>query len=145
MSRAQTRVWSAAAGLLVANWAWQTHPVWTVAGAVLVIGAGAAMLWRRRAQLRAPGERTWLYRHYDRAGSPVYYGITNDYPDRCAEHAAGSWWWYLVDPARSTVQEFPNRPAALLAETRAIRSDCPPGNVQHNWRRGRRPVYGRAA
>src|SRR2546422_11443621 len=80
MSRAQTRVWSAAAGLLVANWAWQTHPVWTVAGAVLVIGAGAAMLWRRRAQLRAPGERTGLYRPYDRAGSPVYYGHNNDYP-----------------------------------------------------------------
>jgi len=132
MSRAQARAWSALFALLGLNWAWQTHPVWTVAGAVLAVAVGAWLARRRWAVLHRP-EPTWLYQHFFADGEQLYYGISNDYPARCSQHAAGSWWWCYVDPSRSTVQgPFPTRLAALRAETAAIRADCPIGNERHN-------------
>ena len=74
-------------------------------------------------------------------GSPLYYGISNRYDLRCAQHAEGSWWWPLIDPARSTCQTWPNRLAAERAEAAAIAADSPPGNTQHNGRW--RAQYGR--
>lgn len=124
----------------------------TAALVVLLAGltavAVAVFVWRRRrdaAELTAVGNPTVLYRHYllNRPdihwlldGSPIYYGISNRYDLRCAQHADDSWWWPLIDPARSTCQTWPNRLAAERAEAAAIAADCPPGNTQHNgqWR-----------
>jgi hypothetical protein len=114
------------------NWAWRSHPVALTICLALAALAPVAVWWGRRAWLRREGQRTVLYRHYMQAGRPIYYGITSRYDLRCGQHAEGSWWWPLVDPALSTCQEFPNRRAAELAEARAIAADCPPGNTQYN-------------
>lgn len=113
-------------------WAWQHHPATLIAAAVIT-AAAALGAWRARcAWLLREGEKTDLYRHYFNTGWPLYYGISNDYAARCGQHADESWWWYYVDPARSTRQTFPNRRAAELAEAAAIRRDTPIGNYQHN-------------
>jgi hypothetical protein len=134
MTRAERRVWSA--GVVVAGlaWAWQTHPVLLVAGLTLAATAAGLGLWARRAWLQRAGRPTVLYRHYTAGGRPLYYGISSHYGLRCAQHAEGSWWWPLVDPARSTCQTWPNRQAAERAERTAIHADCPIGNQEHNPR-----------
>lgn len=111
----------------------RTHPVAVAlaAFAVAALGAGAGLgkaRWRMRG-----GEPTDLYTHYFADGEILYVGISNRYDLRCGQHADDKWWWFYVDPARSTTQTWPNRQAALRAEEKAIRAACPIGNYQHNW------------
>lgn len=124
----------AAAVFVLLAYGWATHPVLTVLTVALAVAAAVALWLRRRQLLRAPGQRTWVYRHYDVTGQLLYVGITNNYRLRCEQHADTKHWWWRVDPQRSTTQEFPNRPAALLAEGLAIRAERPLFNVVHNRR-----------
>jgi hypothetical protein len=138
-TRVERRLWAAAAGVFGVWWAWQTHPAavvvtLAVAGPVAVLGWRARLAWRMRA-----GQATDLYRHYFADWVPasqpqVYYGITGRYGLRCAQHAESSWWYTLIDPAKSTCQTWPNRAAAEAAEAAAIRADCPIGNERGNLR-----------
>lgn len=113
-------------------WAWQAHPAGLIVCGTL---AAAATLgaWRARcAWLMRDGQKTDLYFHYFGDGTPLYFGISNDYAARCTQHADESWWFYYVDPSRSVKQTWPNREAALRAEAAAIRQWSPIGNYQHN-------------
>jgi hypothetical protein len=112
-----------------------------IIAAALVAAAGGVLVWRVRSRRAVRAgvvdlRPTVLYRHYMADGSRLYYGISNNYALRCAQHAESSWWWPLVDPARSTIQEWPDRRSAELAEAAAIRSHCPIGNTEYNHRFG---------
>lgn len=138
VTRRRVRRWAllAAVTALALRWAWTTDPALT-ALAVCLTATAALGCWRARcAWLMRSGQRTDLYKHYMADGTPLYYGISNHYAARCNQHADGSWWWFYVDPARSTRQTWPNRAAALHAERAAITRDCPIGNTEHNrlWR-----------
>jgi predicted GIY-YIG superfamily endonuclease len=136
--KASGRVYTALAVLGVLVWAWQTHPMWLVLGTVLAAVAAGAGLYLRRARLRRPGERTWLYRHYSHDGRLLYVGITSDYPRRCAEHARTSAWWEFADRSRSTCEALPSLAAARAAELAAIRRERPLFNGTGNGRTRRR-------
>jgi hypothetical protein len=69
---------------------------------------------------------TTLYRLFDQAGTLLYVGITEHWPARRRSHASAKYWWPEV--ARTTVEEHPDRDAALLAEARAIRTEQPRHN-----------------
>jgi hypothetical protein len=121
-----------------------------VLGTIAGLAVGALFVWRlldgwRERRMLAPGERTVLYQHWFRAdlvapyvaaGWPAetfgYSGISNAYRLRCAQHAESSWWYSLIDPARSTCQTWPNRRAALRAEARAIATYRGVGNQVGN-------------
>ena len=134
-TRFERRAYTLLAAAALVAWAWQTHPVWTGLAAAAAVTGGAGWVVRRRRALSAPGQTTWLYRHYDATGRLLYVGITNHYARRCEQHADEKAWWVLVDPGRSTTQEYPNRAAALLAEEAVIRSERPVFNIAHNGRR----------
>jgi hypothetical protein len=108
-----------------------------IIAAAVVVSAAGALVWRVRARRVTQGRvvdlrPTVLYRHYMADGTPLYYGISNHYEARCGQHAESSWWWPLVDPARSTTQTWPGRRQAELAEAAAIRAHCPVGNCEYN-------------
>lgn len=112
-----------------------------IIAAALVAAAVGALAWRVRSRRAVRAgvvdlRPTVLYRHYMADGTPLYYGISNHYEARCGQHAESSWWWPLVDPTRSSVQEWPDRRSAELAEAAAIRSHCPIGNTEYNHRFG---------
>ena len=79
---------------------------------------------------------TALYRHFDAEGRLLYVGITNNYARRSGEHAEDKPWWR--DVARSEVERYPTRKAALEAEKRAIIAEHPLDNDQHNGANPRR-------
>lgn len=129
----RTRVIGLAVTLFAVGWS--THPVWTSLAVIAAVSAVVGWWLLQREQLRAAGERTWLYRHWGWDGRLLYVGITNDYRRRCEQHADTKWWWPQVNPAWSTTQKFPNRLAALAAEKAAIRFERPVYNIAHNGRR----------
>lgn len=154
MSRRSRRTFkrrAVAAGIAagVFAWAWQTHPVALALTLTAAIATVALTLYGRRARheqkLNADGQPTVVYQHWFRkdliqpfldAGYPPawfgYTGISNSYTDRCEQHSADSWWWILIDPTRSAVTAYPNRYAALAAETALIAERCGVGNTQGN-------------
>lgn len=69
-----------------------------------------------------------LYRFFDMADQPLYYGITQHRRVRMAQHRKAPWW-----PQVAKVQEDPYacRADAELEERRLIRRDRPPHNVMH--------------
>lgn len=77
--------------------------------------------------------RTALYRLHDAEGVLLYVGITTDPDRRFAEHAAGKHWWPQV--ARKSVEWYPDRFAAEIAEEAAIKAKNPRHNVVHSGRR----------
>lgn len=81
---------------------------------------------------------TVLYRHYDRAGTLLYVGISNHYDNRTAQHTDDKPWWGEVDPERSEVETFPNRDLAETAELLAITQERPlfnyVGNEKNRYR-----------
>lgn len=150
------RATAAGAGIGVFAWAWQAHPL----GLALTLTAATAAVAltfyghraRREQRLNADGQATVVYQHWFRqdliqpfldAGYPRawfgYTGISNSYTDRCGQHAETSWWWILIDPNLSAVTTYPNRYAALQAETALIRERCGLGNTRDN------PAYRRQA
>lgn len=143
------RATAAGAGIGVFAWAWQAHPL-ALALTLTAATAAVALTFyghraRREQRLNADGQSTVVYQHWFRqdliqpfldAGYPRswfgYTGISNSYTDRCGQHAEGSWWWILIDPNLSAVTTYPNRYAALQAETALIRERCGLGNTRDN-------------
>jgi predicted GIY-YIG superfamily endonuclease len=75
---------------------------------------------------------TDVYRLYGRRGDLLYIGITNSTYHRFAQHAADKHWWSQVDPARTTVTQYPTRNQALRAEEYAIKAELPAYNKVHH-------------
>lgn len=77
----------------------------------------------------SPEDTTALYRWYDIDGQLLYIGISYDAVRRSYEHQRQSPWFREV--ARSEVEHFSTRTAALEAEREAITRECPKYNTQH--------------
>jgi prevent-host-death family protein len=73
---------------------------------------------------------TALYRFYDSAVAPLYFGIAVDPEARWRSHRRAPW-WALVDADRTQVDWFPDRAAASRAEAAAIKADSPRHNRTH--------------
>jgi hypothetical protein len=68
-----------------------------------------------------------VYRFFNQDGLVLYAGITQDFAKRWANHAATQIWWDQV--RRSTVDFYPNWPAASEIEGVSIAIDRPAYNV----------------
>jgi prevent-host-death family protein len=66
---------------------------------------------------------TALYRLFDAAGRLLYVGIACDPEQRFKSHASTAPWWPLVE--RKEIEWRPNRSAAELDETHAIKAEGP--------------------
>ncbi|MEV4521496.1 GIY-YIG nuclease family protein [Micromonospora tulbaghiae] len=75
---------------------------------------------------------TALYRLRNRDGQLLYVGITSSPGSRMSAHRREKPWWPEVDPARTTYQWLPNRPAAERAEVAAIAQEAPRYNLADN-------------
>ncbi|WP_432077794.1 GIY-YIG nuclease family protein [Streptomyces sp. YPW6] len=80
-----------------------------------------------------------LYRLRDAQRQLLYVGVTEDLEHRWVNHAAVKPWWPTV--ATRSVKWLPTRAHALIAEAKAIRSEKPLYNTQHNGKQ-RRSVAG---
>jgi predicted GIY-YIG superfamily endonuclease len=74
--------------------------------------------------------QTALYRLRGSVDDLLYVGISNDPLRRWSEHAGDKAWWPQV--AHFSLEWFPSRDQALLAEARAIRAERPLYNIAHN-------------
>ena len=75
-------------------------------------------------------KRTMLYRFFDKSGQLLYVGVSSVGPGRWKEHSKGRSWWHEV--VSSTIEHYPTRELALLAERSAIRNERPIYNKVHN-------------
>jgi hypothetical protein len=64
-----------------------------------------------------------LYKHYDAADVPIYYGISTDHEERQTSHRSFGEWMQFS--ARCEVEEFDTWHLAEAAERAAIREDVP--------------------
>lgn len=71
---------------------------------------------------------SFLYRLWDDAGYLLYVGVTSDLLGRFRTHHERQPWAWQV--AGHTVEEYPDRPSALAAETVAIRDERPRYNAR---------------
>lgn len=71
---------------------------------------------------------TTLYRCLDAQGCLLYVGISSSRLKRFSEHRVSKGWW--EDVTTITLEHFPDRLAAVTAETEAIRSEGPRHNGQ---------------
>lgn len=78
-------------------------------------------------------ERTALYRLFEADGDLLYIGISKNPRTRFEQHRDKHWWKYV---ALREIEWFEDRTAAERAEIRAIRTEWPLYNSQHNERRG---------
>jgi predicted GIY-YIG superfamily endonuclease len=74
----------------------------------------------------------FLYRLYDRTDALLYIGITNDPKARFKHHRRHKDWWPDVDQSKTRIDYFASRSAALDAEAKAIKTENPLYNDQHN-------------
>lgn len=89
------------------------------------------------------GDRTVLYRFYDRAGALLYVGISNEPHRRWAAHERDSDWWGSV--AVTHTEWYDTRTAAEGAEAEAIKRELPTFNRVHGqqpyrYKNGRFPA-----
>ena len=70
---------------------------------------------------------TILYRWFDAAGALLYVGISDSLASRTKAHARGSEWYPKA--ARSTLESFETREAAMAAEKKAIKTEGPQYNL----------------
>lgn len=70
-----------------------------------------------------------LYRHFDAKGKLLYVGISRNSGMRFAGHRRNSAWAHLS--TRMTVEMFPSRLAASIAELKAIENEKPLHNKAH--------------
>lgn len=84
---------------------------------------------------------TSLYRFFDAAGTLLYVGITNHLPRRLGQHGEDKPWF--AQASTVTVEHYPDRAAALTAETAAITGERPVYNVHHNQGRAQVAKRGR--
>jgi predicted GIY-YIG superfamily endonuclease len=73
-------------------------------------------------------ERTAVYRFFAEDAELLYVGITNDVGHRWKKHETEKPWWGEVQ--RQTVDWFPSRAQAIIAEAAAIRAEHPKYNIQ---------------
>lgn len=78
-----------------------------------------------------PPERTALYRCFDADDELLYVGISKDPAERWKQHRGSAWWRHVT---MRTVEWYDDRAAAERAERKAIQSEGPRYNVQHNQR-----------
>lgn len=74
-----------------------------------------------------------LYRFYSATDELLYIGITNRPPDRFKCHQDSKEWWATV--SRIEIENYSSREELAAAERKAIRSENPKFNVQHNGHR----------
>lgn len=102
--------------------------------AAVDLGAGnseCARLAKLNAKMRAQVEEsTAIYRWYDAARRPIYYGIAGDLAVRQDQHARTSRWSTFA--AYCEVTRASTRRLALDEERRLIQRDVPVFNRQHN-------------
>lgn len=72
-------------------------------------------------------ERTCLYRYFDASGGLLYAGVSCDFFRRDSQHAGKDWWF---DADHVTLELFPSRRMAELAEETAINLENPQFNVR---------------
>lgn len=72
-------------------------------------------------------ERTAVYRLYDKGGSLLYVGISNQPSVRWQQHANEKPWW--PDVSRKEVAWYGDRPLAAIEEMRAVVQESPRYNV----------------
>lgn len=72
-------------------------------------------------------ERCYLYRFFDAGGRLLYVGIARDLGSRFAAHRRRGEWWSCV--VSGTIETYPSRAEAELAEALAIHSEHPLHNV----------------
>ena len=80
---------------------------------------------------------TNLYRHFDGSGRLLYVGISLSAINRLAQHRAHSEWFGKI--RKVTIKAFPNREAARIAESYAIKTENPIFNLQRRQKRKTRP------
>jgi hypothetical protein len=76
----------------------------------------------------------FLYRIFDARGRLLYIGITGNLRTRILRHSLTDWW---PTGAQVTVEVYPNRVAALLAERLAVAAERPLVNVNLQLGEGR--------
>ena len=73
---------------------------------------------------------TALYRHFDANGVLLYVGVSLSAVTRLSRHAASSQWAESI--SRVSIEWFPTRHTALMAEWVAIHDEKPMYNLQRN-------------
>lgn len=74
-----------------------------------------------------------LYRYFANDGQLLYVGISLNTVARAVQHRNDKHWWDTV--TTMTIERFPSREAAAVAEVEAIRTEGPLFNIQHGtWR-----------
>ena len=68
-----------------------------------------------------------LYRHFDKSGNLLYVGVSLSTIQRLSQHKNQSHWFN--DISQVTIEQFPNRDAALFAERTAIKKENPLHNL----------------
>jgi predicted GIY-YIG superfamily endonuclease len=80
---------------------------------------------------------TNLYRHFAGDGCLLYVGISLSAINRLAQHREHSEWFQQI--RKVTINTFPNREAARIAESYAIKTENPIFNLQKRQKRKTRP------
>lgn len=75
-------------------------------------------------------DSTYLYRHFNSSGELLYVGISINAFDRYKQHANEKEW--IDEVANMTIERFPCRGDALLAESSAIVKEKPKYNIAGN-------------
>ncbi len=73
-----------------------------------------------------------LYRHFDKAGTLLYVGVSLNALIRLTAHADNARWFKQI--ARVEITNWATREASLRAERRAIRLEKPLHNIVHSIR-----------
>lgn len=79
-----------------------------------------------------------LYRHYDEHGKLLYVGIASNVVNRTCEHEQASPWFDYV--AYIKVEHYATRSGALIAESKAIKSENPVYNKSCMVRQPTKPI-----
>jgi predicted GIY-YIG superfamily endonuclease len=77
---------------------------------------------------------TALYRHFDKAGTLLYVGVSMTVTGRTARHETYAPWFQQIDNIK--LEWFGSRSSALRAERAAIKADKPLYNITHNGTNG---------
>ncbi|WP_315833916.1 hypothetical protein [Bradyrhizobium prioriisuperbiae] len=83
---------------------------------------------------RVTEQKCALYRHFDKAGTLLYVGISNTFLSRTLSHRANSHWFEKI--VRIEVTWFASREAAFWAEDVAIRQENPKFNRARGGAKG---------
>jgi hypothetical protein len=71
-----------------------------------------------------------LYRHFDKIGRLLYVGISLSAIARLSRHSHDAHWFHEI--VTVTIQTYPGRPEAMIAEARAIEDEKPLHNLKRH-------------